>query len=256
MLRDGDPTRRRFAAIVIPLDHYTSEDAWDNARDRLTDLSYLAGRLRWSDCAQFALSMHLPDFRIRALTGCVFRGVPLRRDVQEFITNMPARVKSAKEYRRDGMIYIDDYGGQPDDLRGLTADFVHRTLHFPPGLTEQRKSTIEAMLMPPPAPHTGEWVRYRNQWFGKILDLYNGSPTKIIFLELPRGPIPPPPTDSPKTFPAWAMAHSHAAVLPSGTFRDLERTDLYFDGLHLNKAGRGLFTEQLARQVMALIGSN
>jgi hypothetical protein len=73
-----------------------------------------------------------------------------------------------------------------------------------------------------------------------MLDLYKDSPTKVIFLELPRGPVPLPPTATPETFPAWAMARSHAAVLPSGTFRDLERTDLYFDGLHLNKIGRGL----------------
>jgi hypothetical protein len=256
MLRDGDPTRRRFAAIVITLDRYTDEDRWDSERDWSTDLSYLAGRLRWADCPEFVLSLRSTDLRTRFLTGCLFRGIPLRRDIQEFLRDIPARVKAAKDYRRDGMIYVDDYGGLPEDLRGLTADFVQRTMHFPPGLSELRKGTLRARVMPPPAPQTGDWPKYRSQWFGKILDLYKDSPTKIIFLELPRGPIPLPPSALPETFPAWVHARSNTVALPSATFRFLERTELYVDGLHLNKAGRPLFTQTLAQQVMAIAGAH
>jgi len=259
MLRDGDPTRGRFASIVIPLTRYSDEDRWDSERDWPTDISYLAGRLRWSDCPEFAFSLRSTSLRTAALSGCLFRGIPLRRDVQQFLLNIPARVKAAKDYRRNGMIYIDDYGGQPEDLRGLTADFAHRTVNLPPGLTELRKGTIRA-LVAPPAPQTGDWVVYRGQWFGKILDLYRDSPTKIIFLEVPRGPIPPPGAH-PETFPSWVKersmrARSRPVVLPSATFRYLERPELYVDGLHLNKAGRPLFTRTLAEKVMAVMGAH
>jgi hypothetical protein len=39
-----------------------------------------------------------------------------------------------------------------------------------------------------------------------------------------------------------------------GTFRDLERPEVFFDGLHLNKIGRGIFTERIAAQIPPLIG--
>lgn len=253
MLRDGDPTRRRFAAIVIPLTRYTDEDRWDSELNWPTDLSYLAGRLRWADCPEFAFSVHSTSLRSTFLIGCLFRGIPLRRDVQQFLQDIPARVKAAKDYRRDGMIYIDDYGGLPEDLRGLTIDYVHRTVNFPPGLPDTRKGTIRALIAPP-APQNGDWVEYRGQWYGRILDLYRDSPTKIIFLEDPRGPIPPPPNGLTETFPAWVQARSKAVVLPSATFRYLEQPELYVDGLHLNKAGRPLFTRTLAQQVMASMG--
>jgi hypothetical protein len=42
--------------------------------------------------------------------------------------------------------------------------------------------------------------------------------------------------------------------LPQNTFRDLENPDLFFDGLHLNKTGRGLFSGKIATQVSPLIG--
>jgi len=43
-------------------------------------------------------------------------------------------------------------------------------------------------------------------------------------------------------------------ALPEITFRDLERPDVFFDGLHLNRIGRGLFSEKIAEQVPPLIG--
>jgi len=50
MLRDGDPTRRRFSAIVMALDRYTDEDGWDSWSDRTIDLNFVIGRLRLIDC--------------------------------------------------------------------------------------------------------------------------------------------------------------------------------------------------------------
>lgn len=247
MLRDGDPTRRRFAAIVIPLDRYTDQDRGDGEGNRVTDLNFLAGRLRFADCPEFALSMLPAEYKIRALSGCLFRGIPFRLDVEELLQHVRTRVRAAREFRRNGVIYVDDYGGHPENLLGLTADFEHRTIHFPAGVDEARKQTVQATVMSVAVPQTGNWVNYRDHWFGKILDLYNDSPTRIIFFELPRGPIPPPqPSGFPETFPAWVRARSKAVVIPSGTFYFLESPELYFDGLHLNKAGRGLFTESLA----------
>ena len=33
---------------------------------------------------------------------------------------------------------------------------------------------------------------FRRKWFGRLLDRYRGTPTKVVFLRLPRGPSPRP----------------------------------------------------------------
>jgi hypothetical protein len=254
MLRDADPTRSRFAAIVLPLDEYSDEDSWDSPEDRLIDLNFVIGRLRVTDCADFASSMKSSEFKARALSGCLFKGITLRRDAQEFLQHVPDRIKRTKDFRINGLSYLDDYGGSNDDLRGLSADFVHRTIHFPPGLSTQRHTSIQDMVMRVPAPQTGEKTRYRELWLGRILDLYEDSPTRIIFLELPRAPVPRPESQQPARFLRSALGRPHVSALPSGMFRDLERPEVFFDGLHLNKTGRTLFSERLAGQVAPVIG--
>jgi hypothetical protein len=254
MLRDADPTSRRFKSIVIALGEYADEDKRDSSEDRVIDLNYLIGRLRLTDCPAFAASMKSADYKARALSGCLLKGTTLRRDVQELLHDRRDRVKRVKDYRRDGLFYVDDYPGLPDSLHGLTADFINRTIHFPAGVPAQRQGTVRDMVMAPLAPQTGELNRYRKLWLGKILDLYKDSPTRIIFLELPRAPIAKPESKYPPAFINWAVTQPRVTALPSSTFRDLEQPDLFFDGLHLNKNGRVLFSERLAANVSTALG--
>jgi hypothetical protein len=256
ILRDADPTRRRFSAIVIALDHYADEDGTTSLPDWPLDLNFVIGRLRLTDCADFASSLHSPEFRDRALRGCFFRGIPLRRDAQAFLLDIPDRIKRTKDIRVNGLGYISGYGGRTEDLHGLSADFEHRTIVFPPGLDQQRHNTVEDMVMPEPVPQTGETTRYRQLWLGRILDLYQGSPTRLIFLELPRAPVPKPESEQPPVFLKQGLRRPRVRALPSSTFRDLERPEFFFDGLHLNKVGRGIFSERIAAQVPPLIGVN
>jgi hypothetical protein len=254
VLRDADPTRRRFQAIVIALDRYADEDSWDSSPNRIIDLNFAIGRLRLEDCIDFARSMNTRAFQSRALTGCLFKGITLRRDVQEFLRNIPARLKHSRDWRNNGLGYVSGYLGFQEDLSGLSADFARRTIHFPPGLSRQRQDSVQARLLPDPTPQTGEMTRYRELWLGRIIDLYNDSPTRIIFLEVPRGPLPIPESPAPATFLEAALKRPRVSALPSSTFRDLEKPELFFDGLHLNGTGRKLFSAKIAEIVPPLIG--
>jgi hypothetical protein len=253
-LRDADPTRRRFAAIVFALDQYSDQDGGDSIRDRFIDLNFVIGRLRLSDCADFAASMKSSELQARALSGCLLKGITLRRDAQEFLRHFRDRIRRAKDSRVNGLAYINDYGGREEGLRGLTADFKNQTIHFPPGLDAERHDTIQNMVMRESAPQTGDTTQYRKLWLGRILDLYKDSPTRMIFLELPRAPLPIPESPHPADFLEWALRRPNVSVLPMGTFRDLERPEVFYDGLHLNKIGRGIFTERIAAQIPPLIG--
>jgi hypothetical protein len=254
ILRDGDPTRRRFAGIVLALDQYSDEDHWDSLMDRPIDLNFVIGRLRLRDCQDYVSSIKSPEIQARTLSGCLLKGIALRRDAQEFLRHVSDRIARTKDNRVNGLQYLDAYDGSDLNLRGLSADFTQRTIQFPSGLTEQRHNSIQDMVMPAPAPPTGEVTRYRRFWLGRILDLYKDSPTRIVFLELPRAPLPRPESPTPARFLKGALKRPRVSALPSYMFRDLERPELFEDGLHLNKVGRSLFTERLADQVPPLIG--
>jgi hypothetical protein len=252
-LRDGDPTRRRFAAIMLPLDPYQDVDSATDEEDRLLDLNYLIGRLTPLDCFDFAASFRKPPYKAQMLSGCLLRGVTLRRDLHEFLLHFSDRIKLANDIHVNGLAYVNGYGGRPENLAGLSADFKTGTIHFPPGADPLQRVTIQAMVMRKPSAGNGEVTAYRKKWLGRILDLYKDSPTRIVFFEIQRAPIPIPEAPQSAAFLQWALKRPRVAALPQSTFRDLERPEYFFDGFHLNKAGRGLFTAKLAMQIPPII---
>jgi hypothetical protein len=254
LLRDGDPTRRRFRAITLGIDHYSDQDAGYDVANSVADLHYLIGRLGVTDCMDFAQSFPLPELHRPMLTGCLFKAVTLRRDVQGLLADPKKRFAAAKDWRNQGHNYIDGYEGKPEDLSGLTVDFEKRTLHFPEGVKEWQSSTALAMILPGEFPQTGELTAYRKRWLGRILDLYRDSPTRIIFLELPRGPVPTPERKAPERFVDSVRNRPRLTILPKETFRDLERPEVFSDGLHLNHLGRPIFSERLGKKMAEIVG--
>jgi hypothetical protein len=254
IVRDADRTRKRFAAIALELTPYEDEDLWDSLENRLMDLTYVADRLNWWDCPAFAFSMRDWGSGEKALAGCLFRGLVLRRDLKAFLQDIPDRVKRARDWRTSGLLYVNGYQGRTEDLHGLSADFSRRTISYPPGLSQIQRGSIQAVVMAPPAPQTGETTRYRTYWFGKILDLYKNSNTQIVFYETPRAPVRKPESRFPATFLTNAMRRqANVAALPEVTFRDLEQGDYFFDGLHLNRRGRAIFSSRIGEQISLLI---
>jgi hypothetical protein len=256
LLRDGDPTHSRFKAIAFGIDHYSDQDGPENVANRITDLNYLIGRLRLVDCLDFARSFPSAELQRPVLTGCLFKGVTLRRDVQSLLANRKERFAAAKDWRNNGHGYIDGYGGKPEDLTGLTADFEKRTLNFPDGAKDWQKSTALATVFPSDAPQTGQLTEYRKLWLGRIVELYKDSPTQLIFLELPRAPFPTPDMKAPARFFDSIRNRPRITILPKETFRDLEHPEVFADGLHLNHVGRPIFSERLAQKMTELVGAN
>lgn len=251
-LRDADPTRRRFAAIVLALDNYSDADWFAEFEDRATDRQYLALRLGLGDCIGFAFSNRDPAARSKALFGCLFRGVTLRQDVQGFLADPAVRMKNAADRLQNGLGYDSGYSGKPESLQGMSVDWQNRTIHFPDTVPAATRANVERFVLLEPTPQTGALARYRKRWLGAILDLYQDSPTRLIFLQLPRGPLVDPSVKS-SAVRFVDSVPSRVRVLPDSAFSDLERPDLFADGLHLNSSGRPIFSERLAAQVEAVI---
>jgi hypothetical protein len=255
LLRDTDPTRRRFASIAFALDRYSDQDRGEDLSDRISDLNYAIGRLRLSDCIDFSQSYNSPELRRGVLTGCLFKAVTLRRDIQDLIRNPADRFKDAKNWRNDGHGYVDGYGGLPQTLTGLRIDFVKgKVLNYPPGLDETRRNAVKNFAHPVNVPQTGAQTAYRKLWLGRILDLYKHSPITLVFFELPGGPLPPPPLTVPARFLNSVANRPRVTMLPPELFGDLEHPEVYADTLHLNQAGRPIFSERLALKLAEIAG--
>lgn len=254
-LRAADPTRRRFGVIAIGLDNYSDEDWFAQFEDRATDQNYLAMRLGPGDCVDFAMSMQSMSTRQHALFGCLFRGMVLRDDFQTFLAHPETRITHAGDWLKNGLGYTSGYGGLAENLGGLTVDWSKRTIRFPDGLNEATRANVMKFVLREPVPHTGELARYRKRWLGRILDLYRDSPTRLIFFQVPRGPLVDPVARTPREgrFVDAAGLAPRVDVLPSDTFTDLERPEMFADGLHLNRDGRPVFSTRLAEQIAAVL---
>jgi lysophospholipase L1-like esterase len=106
-------------------------------------------------------------------------------------------------------------------------------------------------------PQNGRLAAYRRKWFGKIIDRYRGSRTKIIFIRLARGPILRPDnlvkklSSSIREFafrPNVILADEH-------TFDSLEHPEFYKDGVHLNREGAARFSQMLSDLVTRILGA-
>jgi hypothetical protein len=97
---------------------------------------------------------------------------------------------------------------------------------------------------------------YRREWFGRIIDRYRGSRTRIIFARLPRGPIPRPASLAQRTSSSIREFASRPNVLlcEEGAFNSLERPEFFKDAWHLNREGIARFSPMLAKEVARLLG--
>ena len=85
MLRDLDPTARRYRAVVIGVDDYDDEDRDYNPDDDIRDLHYVVARLRFTDLLEFSRSF--PDRKMQwaALRGGLLKGIVYQKDFQALL---------------------------------------------------------------------------------------------------------------------------------------------------------------------------
>jgi hypothetical protein len=100
-------------------------------------------------------------------------------------------------------------------------------------------------------------AEFRRLWFGRILDLYRGSPTRIIFLRLPRGAVPRPANlvEKKSSSIRGFASRPHVTLCRENDFEFLERPEFYKDGLHLNREGIARFSPKLAEEIGGILGA-
>ena len=258
MLRDLDPTARRYRAVVFGLTDYDDEDEYFTPDDDIRALHYVIARLRWSDVPEFALSFHSPDVQWEALRGASLKGIVYQNDILSLLSHPTSRIEYARDARRNYDQWTYGYIETPRSMAGLQIDWKAWKVTFPPGLDQDQKDTVNRDLMREPAPQTGRLAAYRRAWYGRILDRYRGSPTKIIFVRLPRGPIPRPDglvRKKSSTIRDFAASRPNVLLCDEHAFDSLEHPELFRDALHLNRDGIARFSPMLAEDISRMLGS-
>jgi len=254
-LRAVDPTARNYAAIVIPTDDFNEPDTYDYQSERESDLHYLIARLKFRDLLEFPWTYRPKKLQWVAFRGILLKGFVYKRDFLEFLDHPLARIAKARYYATDSAGWYYGYGGVDTSLAGLQIDWRHKTIRFSERIPENERHQIQDTLFPTLPPDQGLETAYLRYWYGKIIEHYRGSGTKLIFMRVPRAPTSPPDAP-PKLDSAIRQIASQpdVVVLDEHLFDQLEHPDLFWDAQHLNRPGMEAFSHILANEVRRVLG--
>jgi hypothetical protein len=256
MLRDLDPTAQRYRAIVIGVDDYDDEDRGPHPEDDIRNLHYVIARLRLSDVVEFSGSFSSPALRWETFRGALLKGIVYQTDFLAFLAHPGPRMALVRLYRGQAEQRGYDYVESSRSMAGLKIDWATLGVTFPPGADQNQRDTVNSFLAHRPDEQTGRLYAFHRAWFDRIVDRYRGSPTKIIFLRLARGPIPRPGNLVRKTLSSIRELASRPNVVLAGehAFDSLEHPEFYRDGMHLNRAGVETFSVMLAEEIRNILG--
>jgi hypothetical protein len=254
-LRAVDPTAHTYAAIVIPTDDFNEPDTADYQSEREADLHYLLARLELRDLMDFPWTYPNKKLQWAVFRGIILKGFVYKRDFLEFLDHPLARIAKAHFYARESAGWYYSFGGTDANLAGLRIDWQHQTMQFPDRIPESERKEIEGTVFPTLPPDAGRQTAYLRYWYGKIIEHYRSSGTKLIFMRVPRAPTSPP-DPAPKLNSAIRQIASepNVIVLNEHFFDQLEHPDLFWDAQHLNRPGMEAFSRILAAEVRRVLG--
>src|SRR5206468_3284452 len=131
------------------------------------------------------------ELQWQAFRSVWLKGTILQTDVFAFLSNPRDRLRRVDQNRRHYDSWTYTFEETDRTMTGLTVDWAAGTFTLPPGAGSEESGTMGSEMLAG-APQTGRLAAFRRQWMGRILDRYRGSRTRIVFLRLPRGPIPRP----------------------------------------------------------------
>ena len=245
MVREVDPTERRYAAIVIPYGIGYEPNSADALR-----ISMTAPLLRYGDSFHFASGFQRSSGRFRAFIACILRGSAYQDDVVDLLSHPVARMKSIRQAAT--MHSGREYKGRDYDLVGTSYDAATGHVTFAPKLTEAQRLAFRKSLIEPSESDTEYSLKLQRDWIPRIIDRYLHSPTAIVLTPLPRGPFLELGGFS-KGFESVlpsSVIQRTSFVLPGHTFDFLEQPEYYFDAFHLNAKGRQKFTDTLVSELL------
>lgn len=251
MIREVDPTRQRYSAIIVPYGLGYEPNSADPLR-----ISMTAPLLRYGDAFHFASGFQRWSGRFRAFLASLLRGSAYQDDVVDLLSHPVTRMMNIQQ--ADTPHSGPEYKGRDYDLVGTSYNASTGQVTFAPKLTEAQRLGFRKSLIQPSQSDTEYSLKLQRDWIPRIVDRYSNSPTAIVLTPLPRGPF----------LELGGFSKGHESVLPTSviertsfslpghTFEFLEKPEYYFDAFHLNAKGRHKFTETLVSELMGHLRSD
>jgi len=254
-LRAVDPEANNYAAIVIPTDDYNEPDFYDDHAEREADLHYILARLELGDLLDFPWTYQKKQSQWVIARGIALKGTIYKQDFLDFLDHPRERIAKARYYASDSAGWYYNYRGNETNLTGVQVDWAHRTIQFPSRFSTNERKEIEAVLFPDLPPDQGHETAYLRYWYGRIIERYRSSGTKLIFMRVPRAPQSPPDVP-PKINSAVRQVASqpNVIVLDERLFNPIEHPELFQDGMHLNGKGMEQFSKIRGAEVQRVLG--
>lgn len=253
LLRKVDPSGDRFDAVVLLRIVDASEPDRECLADRSLDLAYLPPLVTAADALDIPRAFAQPSAREQAWRTVL---LPMRSARADLDGLADAPVKRLREVRANLRAYVASryaYTGHAESLVSVTLDPV--TLHPDPA-TDLPSSVIayldqlRSSRTSPQAPDACNLAYYR-QWLRRIEAIYRPTQHAVLLVALPRGPFhlehgPP----ARPTLAAVGLTPGDGVTLLAPTdVSSLERPLFFFDGLHMNQAGRDRYSVLVAHAV-------
>jgi hypothetical protein len=260
-LRAQDPHHDRYAAIMIPLDGYRAAPMAVDQQNRYDSAQVLAPIMQLRAWPDFLAHFSDLAIRARARVLAIFSSHDYSLDLQDLLLHPFVRYHARRERGRIGEKWLDDWRGAPESIEALRLDPVSgKPIAYPPEFTAFRKNETDAEFIPPPPDQVQAWTAreaaFQSTWLRRIVEEYEGSKTRLIFLNIPHQPMPLPASQPIAGAPDLRSAIPEApnvVVLPEDQFTDLEQPKYFADVLHLNHLGRMLFTRRLGQTLQDLL---
>jgi hypothetical protein len=258
ILKRLDPTHRRYAAIVISDSEYKVIPFPDDKENDFLCAQAMAPFISLRDWPEFTASFTDPAVRENVKDQGLFASHGVGMDILLDAGRITQRIL------RGGAKRLVTDEGPPENVLALAtkpenASMVH-VISLPAHFDSfQRQNADECFRYP----SSEQWVsltdrnaRFHQQWLTKIVELYKDSPTKLIFVQMPRWPVPLPqltPLASAPDIRDLLPQQRNVMFLGKNEFTFLEKPMYFWDLYHLNKEGRRIFSERLGRLVREIV---
>ena len=257
-LKHIDPNHDKYSAILITLPDYKIEPFGGfGSIENYTVATLLAPFVSPSDWID--IIGRFKGMRLRVAELALFASHRYSFDLQDLFLDWELRMRVYQYKMTSG----DAFDGEPPVVPGAWKDLTiqgDKVVNCVAPYNHFDCDDLEYTLRPVPKDEgqaiTEINVAYERKWLGKIIDLYKGSKTQLIFVQMPRSPVPLPR----RTPIAGAPdVRDFFAGIPNVTFVDenlmkkFETPEYMHDHAHVSMAAGPEFTKTLGAEIVKIM---
>jgi len=255
-LQKVDPDHNKYSAIAITVPDFTVEPFVNfGEAPSYSNATFLAQLLTPTQWPEVISEYKDPQVRLKVAELAVFASHRYAFDLQDLALNLDNRNKENLYKWTSG----DEWDQDPPEVWGSWEDIKINGEKFTcPPLYDHfdclnAQSSFEPLSAADAALRTATNTEYEKKWLGKIFQLYQGSPTRIIVVQMPRWAVPLPqrtPIAGAPDLRSLEPAQSNVTFIDPQLLESLETPTYMHDHVHVSTAAVPVFTRILGAKLI------